>query len=189
MQLLEGSLARRPDDEVDLHQVDSSPADGGADHACIERHAVGVFRFARSLGAARELAEDLTQEAFVVAWQKQRQQLPDQALASFLRRTVRLLWLEHRRRDRRAEAAITEHSLRLWEHEVAVDDDGSARIADARACVERLQGRAARAIALAYRDGRSRVEIAAELGMQPNGVRTLLARTRSWLEQCIRRQR
>ena len=69
------------------------------------------------------------------------------------------------------------------------DDDGSARIADARACVERLQGRAARAIALAYRDGRSRVEIAAELGMQPNGVRTLLARTRSWLEQCIRRQR
>jgi len=53
--------------------------------------------------------------------------------------------------------------------------------------MRQLQGRAARAIDLAYRDGASRVEIAAALGMLPNGVKTLLARTRAWLEQCIRR--
>lgn len=173
------------------HQVAEPPPAEPADRTTVDRtdvvarHALGACRFARSLGAARELAEDLTQEAFVVAWRKGKQHLPDRALAAFLRRTVRLLWLEQRRGVRKHEAALSAMALRLWEAEV--DDDGSAEVVAARACVQQLRGRAARAIELAYRDGASRVEIANALGMQPNGVRTLLARTRVWLEQCIRR--
>ncbi|MCA8965170.1 MAG: sigma-70 family RNA polymerase sigma factor [Planctomycetes bacterium] len=156
-----------------------------ADAPLVHRHVAGVFRFARSLGATRDEAEDLTQEAFVVAWRKGKQRLEDRALAAFLRRAVRLLWLEHRRDARRAEAAISALTLQLWEREI--EDDGSLRIEATRDCMRQLQGRAARAIDLAYRDGASRVEIAAALGMLPNGVKTLLARTRAWLEQCIRR--
>jgi RNA polymerase sigma-70 factor, ECF subfamily len=152
----------------------------------IEPLVAGLFRFLRCLGASRELADDLLQEAFVVAWRKGKQALPERALASFLRRAARLLWLEHRRDARRTEAAISALALQVWETEIT--DDGGELVASARACVQRLRGRAAAAIDLAYARGSSREQIAKELGMAPNGVKTLLARTRAWLEQCIRRK-
>lgn len=176
---------------IAAHRVGEPPTAQSADRTTgdssdvVTRHAMGVCRFARSCGAARDLAEELTQEAFVIAWSKGKQHLPDRALAAFLRRTVRLLWLEQRRGARKHEAALSAMTLRLWETEV--DADGGAQVLAARACVQQLRGRAARAIELAYHEGKSRVEIADALGMQPNGVRTLLARTRAWLEQCIRR--
>lgn len=182
MQALE-LLHDRPPIDMPAERPDATAT---ADTALVDRHVAGVFRFLRSLGAGREVAEDLTQEAFLVAWRKNAQRLPDRALAAFLRRAARLAWLEHRRGERRAEAAISEFTLRLWENEV--EGDGEGLIAAARTCVRQLKGRAARAIALAYGEGQSRDSIAAELGMLPNGVKTLLARTRAWLEQCIRRQ-
>ena len=49
----------------------------------------------------------------------------------------------------------------------------------------RTNGRARTAIDLRYRDGRSRAEIAAELNMAPEGIKTLLRRTRDSLRRCI----
>lgn len=174
------------------HATEGSGAAGAGEHAAeaavLRQHAGSLLRYLRMLGADRELAADLAQEAFVVAWQKRKQRLPAAVLATFLRRTARYLWLDHRRGQRRREAAIAAAAERLWRRDCA-DDGGEAMLAAARACLQRLQGRAAAAVALCYRDGRSRSEIAAELGMQPNGVRTLLARTRQWLGECIRRQR
>lgn len=146
----------------------------------------GVFRFLRSLGASREVADDLTQEAFVAAWQKGKQDLPPAALAAFLRRAARFLWLEHRRGERRAEAAVAALALRTWEEEDL--GDGEAMVTATRVCVRELRGRAARAVELAYGAGSGRDDIAKTLGMQPNGVKTLLARTRKWLAECIRRR-
>jgi len=151
----------------------------------VRRHCVGLLRFVRCLGAGPELAEDLVQEAFVVAWRKRKQGLPPTALGAFLRRTARFLWLAHRRDTTRSEAAIADCALQLWEREVT--DDGDERLAATRACVQQLGGRAAAAIDLAYSRGKSREEIAHELGMAENGVKTLLARTRDWLANCIRR--
>lgn len=162
-----------------------SPAGDPAAADVVQRHVAGVFRFLRCLGAAQDVAEDLTQEAFVVAWQKGKQALPAKALAAFLRRTARFLWLDHRRGERREEAAVAALALQLWEREVA--DDGEALVAAARACVQQLRGRAALAVERAYGRGEGREAIAQALGMLPNGVKTLLARTRAWLEQCIQR--
>lgn len=179
---------------IDLTEWSAEPAAGDARaprpatvaETTVQRHVAGVFRFARCLGADRDLAEDLVQEAFVVAWRKGKLGLPERALAAYLRRSVQLLWLERRRDRARDEAAIAALALQQWETEV--DGDGSELVAAMRACVQRLRGRAARAIDLAYHQGDSRESIATALGMTPNGVRTLLARTRTWLEQCIRRQ-
>ena len=162
----------------------TSPATG--DEAIVRRHVDGVWRFLRSLGAPRDVAEDLTQEAFAAAWRKGKQHLPPSALGAFLRRAARFLWLEHRRDARRSEAALSALALQAWEHERL--DDGED-LADAmRGCVRLLRGRAAEAVQLAYGRGASRDEIARVLRMQNNGVKTLLARTRAWLERCIRRQ-
>jgi RNA polymerase sigma factor (sigma-70 family) len=153
----------------------------------IEHHARGVFRFVRSLGVPADVADELTQEAFVAAWRKQKHELPAAALGAFLRRAARLAWLERCRDRRREEAALSALALAAWERDVDADGDGDGRVDAARRCVQALRGRAARAVALAYGDGASRERIAAELGMQPNGVKTLLARTRRWLAQCIGR--
>lgn len=151
----------------------------------VHQHVAGVFRFARTIGADRELAADLTQEAFTIALQKAKLDLPQQALASFLRRTVRNLWLQQHRSERRKEAAITAWSERL--HVAEQVGDRNARIEATRECVDNLKGRAQSAVQLCYGQGLSREQIAEALDMTPNGVKTLLARTRRWLEQCLQR--
>jgi RNA polymerase sigma factor (sigma-70 family) len=158
-----------------------------ADVDTCQRHVRGVFRFLRCLGASCDEADELTQEAFVIAWQKGKQDLPPAALGAFLRRAARLAWLEHRRHRRGEEVALATLTLHWWE--TVLVDDGEGDVDAARTCVQLLGPRAARAVELAYRDGASRAAIAAQLGMQPNGVKTLMARTRAWLERCIRRQR
>jgi RNA polymerase sigma factor (sigma-70 family) len=156
------------------------------DVAVVQDHADGVWRFLRCLGASRDVADDLTQEAFAVAWRKRKQHLPPAALSAFLRRAARFSWLEHCRAERRAEAALSALALQAWEEETL--DDGAELADAARACVQQLRGRAAQAVQLAYGHGEGRQAIASALGMLPNGVKTLLARTRAWLEQCIRRR-
>jgi RNA polymerase sigma-70 factor (ECF subfamily) len=57
-----------------------------------------------------------------------------------------------------------------------------------RECVEQLDRRARRAVDLQYRDHAGREAIAAELDMKPDGVKTLLRRTRQLLRECIERK-
>ncbi len=184
--------ARRSEPEPDDAAASRGPLSKASDADPIGRHVDAIYRFARTLGADRELAADLTQEAFVVAWRKGKHDLPPGALATFLRKSVRFLWLQTRRSDRRAEAAIAALTEQRWVERTALADGGhepdseDALVAAARRCVARLEGRAARAVQLSYGEGRGRAEIATTLGLAQNGVKTLLARTRRWLAACIR---
>ena len=65
----------------------------------------------------------------------------------------------------------------------------SARYLDAlRDCLEQLEGRSRAAIDLQYREHASREAIATRLEMQPDGVKTLLRRTRHVLRECVERK-
>ena len=54
-------------------------------------------------------------------------------------------------------------------------------------CLEKLAGRAKQSIELQYQQGLGREEVADTLGMSPDGVKTLLRRTRQKLRECIER--
>ena len=57
-----------------------------------------------------------------------------------------------------------------------------------RDCISNLEGRAQEVINLHYRDKAGRDAIATQLGMQPDGVKTLLRRIRQVLRECIERK-
>ena len=152
----------------------------------VSRHQVGVWRYLRALGAPADLAEDLLQDVFLVAFRRLTDDRDAVAVAAFLRRTARHLYLRRRRDQGRREELLVELADRLWERDCG--DDGEAWIQAARACVEQLDGRPRRVVELFYGEGLGRDAIAAATGMRKNGVKTLLQRVRARLRECIERR-
>jgi len=154
------------------------------------RHlAVATWRYLRMHGATPDEADDLMQETFVIASRKNALSLDTAAAATFLRRTARFLFLRARR-DARAAVQLADEVDALWQRDCAADD-GEGLLARLRECVDRLPERARRAIDLAYglgtEDPTRRTDVAAALGLQENGVKTLLQRVRQTLRACIER--
>lgn len=156
----------------------------------VERHQAEIWRYLRYLGAQEAEADDLVQETFLAVARSGFQERSPRESAVYLRTTARNQLISLRRKQRRevlspqietieaAEAVWAEHaSGDLW-------DDQLAAI---RQCVEKLEGRAREAIDLHYREKTSRVGIAERLGMKPDGVKTLLRRTRALLRGCVER--
>ena len=161
----------------------------------VGQHLRSLWRHLRMHGASAAEADDLAQEAFVVALQKgvllQGVQSAPAATAAFLRTTARFLFLRHRKAGRRG-ARLADAVDELWARDCG-RDDGDALIALLRGCVGELAGRARTVVELGYglgdRDPQGRAAIARELGMQENGVKTLLQRVRQQLRECIERRR
>jgi RNA polymerase sigma-70 factor (ECF subfamily) len=156
----------------------------------IERHLLATWRYLRMHGATSHEADDLAQEAFVIALQKGAAELDPPATATFLRRTARFLFLRLRR-DEWPAIELADAVDALWERDCA-GDDGAGLLDALRQCVGELQGRARDAIERCYGLGTelpaARDAAAAALGLQANGLKTLLQRTRQVLRACIERR-
>lgn len=152
----------------------------------VRRHLLGTWRFLLALGCPAQLADDLTQEAFLVAWRKRAYALEPAALGAFLRRTARFLWLRSKKPQPIPER-LADAVEQLWVRECAAD--GGEELGRAvRACVDELADKPARAVNLVYGHGMTRAQAAAALDMRENGVKTLLQRTRAVLRECLRRK-
>lgn len=173
--------------------VSPSPSTGDQDlGAWVDRHLRALWRYLRMQGAAPHLADDLAHEAFVIGWQKGAHRLDPPAANAFLRRTARLLFLRQLR-DRRPAVELADAVDALWARDCDADD-GDGLLLALRECVDRLEGRARRAVELGYGTATvaapDRDAVARELGLKPNGLKTLLQRVRQQLRACIeRRQR
>ena len=156
-----------------------APADGTAAGELIRRHWQSVRRYLRVLGAEAATAEDLAQEAFVVALQKG---IEDRgaATAAWLRRTARNLFCNQLRRRSPVAMEVAEA---VWE-EHGDDDERQQALRD---CLPLLTERSRMALDLAYGKRQSWAQIGAVLAMQPGGVKTLLRRCRETLRACIER--
>jgi len=152
----------------------------------VRTHYAGIWRYLRLLGCMREQAEDLTQEAFLVAIRKGFEAPEPAAAAAYLRQTARYLWLQSLREQRVAR------EVDLEEAESAIlefgEDGGDAWISALRQCVEKLAGKAREAVLGIYKDQRPHNELAQSLGLAPNGLKTLLQRTRESPRDCVERR-
>jgi RNA polymerase sigma-70 factor (ECF subfamily) len=156
-------------------------------------HRLGIWRYLRFLGCDDAAADDLTQETFLAVARGTANGGPVRDVTAYLRGVARNLFIKHLRRSRReppveeldiAQAAEAEE---IW-RQFAGDDGGESWLAALRECVDRLTGRGRQAIDLCYRDELSREQIARRLDMTPDGVKTLLRRTRQLLRGCVERK-
>ena len=157
-----------------------------APHGGIERHRVPLWRYLRMLGADATEADDLAQETLLIGLQHPLH--GDERDRAFLRGVARNLWLRtrrwwRRRREREVAAAVDE----LWRADVEADagEELLTRLLD---CLQQLQQRTRQALELHYRDGLGWTAVAAQIGLKPNGTKTLVQRARQALRTCIERR-
>jgi len=154
----------------------------------IDQHQADVWRYLRYLGAEATDADDLTQETFLALSRSKFEQRTPGETAAYLRTVARnQLLMLRRRQGRQIDTVGLEAAEQMWA--TTVSDTGMNTILEALAdCLKTVDGRAREAIDLFYRDGLSRKAMAAALSIKPEGVKTLLRRTRDILRDCIQRK-
>jgi len=152
----------------------------------VRDHQVAIWRYLGALGCSASDAEELAVETFVVAYQRGFEPRSRAATATFLRRIARNLWLRRRRAVQQDAVRFAEVVEELWQRDCG---DGGNELVDAlRACVSELHGRAAQAVQLCYFEELPHERAAAQLGLKPNGLKTMLQRLRASLRQCVERR-
>jgi RNA polymerase sigma-70 factor (ECF subfamily) len=155
----------------------------------VRNHQASIWRYLRFLGATAAEADDLTQETFLAfAKAKFVEHCPRQT-AGYLRTIARNQLIAHRRRQRHEINTVDlEAADSVWA--TAADADGGldGYLDALRTCLDELQSRPRQAIDLHYREGSGRETIAQQLDMKPDGVKSLLRRTRDLLRECVQRK-
>ena len=152
----------------------------------VEQHRSALWRYMRVLGADDATADDLVQEAFLIALER-----PDFDSSSpagtfaFLRATARHRWLKSRRC--RATRREVEHADVVWDEHCG--GDGTEYLAALRQCLQALPERGRSLLEATYGERAGRKEAACEFGMTENGIKSALRRLRSSLHECIERRR
>jgi RNA polymerase sigma-70 factor (ECF subfamily) len=155
----------------------------------VQQHQAGVWRYVRFLGADCSEADDLTQETFLAFARSEFVERCERQTAGYLRVVAHNQLLALRRKQNREVSTVDlEAADTVWAAAAGADGGLTEYLDALRECVEQLDRRARRAVDLQYRDHAGREAIAAELDMKPDGVKTLLRRTRQLLRECIERK-
>lgn len=158
----------------------------------IRKHQAGIWRYLRFLGAEADRVDDLVQETFLAVLRSEKagkftQRSPGETVA-YLRQVARNRLVDVRRRDGRApETVAVEAAESVWAN-VATEDGLEDYLAALRDCLSPLTERAQKALRLFYEKRHSRDAVAEQLDMKPDGIKTLLRRSRKSLRECIERK-
>ena len=154
----------------------------------VHEHQADVWRYLRYLGAAAEDADDLVQETFLAVARTPFELRSRGETAGYLRTAARnQLLMLRRRQGRRISTVELAAAEQVW-GEAAPAGRFNEFLDALRECCEALEGRAQQAVDRFYRTGQSREELATELAMRADGVKTLLRRTRAALRACVERR-
>ena len=177
------------DDEPELVRV-AQRGDVSAFSVLVKRHHAAV----RACLAVRMIdvheAEDLAQEAFIIAFRKLPESDPDLPLGPWLRAIALKLLANHRRKFR-AQASGSAADLReMLDAEVAADFGAgreSAAMTALRECLDQLEGPARQLLHERYADGATIEDLAGRLGRKASAITMQLHRLRGLLGACIER--
>jgi RNA polymerase sigma-70 factor (ECF subfamily) len=162
--------------------------------ALVRTHQAEVYTYIHYLGAPPDVAEDLAQETFLVAFRKA---VPPDVVerskqAAWLRGIARNLFLQYCDRKRtsrvKADSESVERAEAVWQGQFLRDDDGLDYMEALGKCLERLSEDHRRALDLRYTQNKSRTEMASLLNMTEDGIKSLLRRIRASLADCIRKR-
>jgi RNA polymerase sigma-70 factor (ECF subfamily) len=155
----------------------------------VHQHQAAVWRYLRYLGADGTEAADLTQETFLAFARARFAERDPRQTAGYLRTVARNQLLALRRRQRREINTVElEAADSVWAAAAGADGDLRDFLDALRECTGQLEGRCRQAIDMHYREGFGREAIAERLDMKPDGVKTLLRRTRQTLRECVERK-
>jgi len=155
----------------------------------VQKHQAGVWRYVRFLGADPSEADDLTQETFLALARSEFVERNGRQTAGYLRVVARNQLLALRRKQNREISTVElEAADSVWSAAAGPDGNLAAYLDALRDCVQQLDGRARQAIEMHYKEQAGREVIATRLEMQPDGVKTLLRRTRQVLRECVERK-
>ena len=159
----------------------------------VRTHQAGVWRYLRFLGCDRTEADDLTQETFLTVIKTPFEHRSSRETAAYLRKVARNRLLAVRRKQKRVSAMgdldyDLDQAEAVWA-EMAGDNGLGDYLAALEDCLQAaVTPKAREAIDLKYREDASRDEIADQLKMAADGVKTLLRRARSSLRDCVERK-
>lgn len=156
--------------------------------ALVRSHQAGVWRYLRYLGCPAAEADDLTQDTFLAVFRDGFEDRSAEQTAAYLRTVARNRLLAVRRSQKKAPEVDLEEAEAVWAETVGDRgmDDYLVALED---CLEvGVTPRVRRALELLYRDRLSRDQIAQQLEMAVEGVKTLLRRARSVLRECVERK-
>lgn len=167
----------------------STPPTTGFDPArLIEQHQAGVWRYLRVLGCERALAEDLTQETFLLVLEKPFDDYNPAATAAYLRKAAYNLFISTRRRAGRVTAVEDVESLTAAWEQWSGDDNAETALAALRECLGQLTERARWALEMRFRERLPRPEIAANLEITEHGAKNLMQRAKQQLRRCVEKK-
>ncbi|MBZ0138038.1 MAG: RNA polymerase sigma factor [Planctomycetes bacterium] len=155
----------------------------------IHAHQRGVWRYLRFIGCSAPEADDLTQETFLAAWKADFDEINEPATAAYLRTVAksRFLMMLRARGRRPAETDLVDVDAD-WVQLVENDDGWDVRTVALEECLQGVQGKARQVIDMQYGQDLRYADIAATLGMKPEGVRTLMKRVIAKLRECMERK-
>ncbi|MBA3847602.1 MAG: sigma-70 family RNA polymerase sigma factor [Planctomycetes bacterium] len=154
----------------------------------VREHHARLIVYAHALVRHRALAEDLVQDAFVIAYRRLPDYDPARDFAAWMRGIIRFKYLEWKRsrQEQPLDAEVLEGLETLhcaWDD--ADRDAGGDVLTALRQCMPRLADLMRRPLELFYFDAKSCAEIASELGASEEVVRKRLQRGREMLLACI----
>ena len=167
---------------LQAEQIDLEPAE------LIRRFQTGIWRYLRYLGADQTEADDLVQETFLAVLRGKFEHRDDRQTSAYLRKVARNQLLQVRRRQGNELCTVELVAAESVWANVAPDDGLENYLSALRDCLQNVTDRARQAIELVYRDRCKRTEAAEKLDMKPEGIKTLLRRTRATLRACVERK-
>ena len=143
-----------------------------------------LYAYGRSLCGDHHTAQDVVQQTALIAYRKIGFLFPEVDFGTWLKGIARREALSERRKTARLRPVL-EGVL-----EAAYDDPTPEALGPQREalgeCLKRLQGQAAAVVTAHYFQGEKLTNVARQLGLNGNTVRTVLHRARLALEDCVR---